>query len=128
MKWKRCATLRERIATYSRDEKLLLDEYHLISRIRNPCGNARRMAAAYLSVAAERRREIERCELLKLSHLVDQRMTGHSVVGLLAVTIIVARHLRNLSITVEPMQRQSMIRTLQGGNADARKKGRNEFG
>ncbi len=62
VKWKRCATLRERIATYSRDEKLLLDEYHLISRIRNPCGNARRMAAAYLSVAAERRREIERCE------------------------------------------------------------------
>jgi hypothetical protein len=61
-KWKRYAELRERIANYSRDERLLLSEYQKASRLRNPCGNQRRMAAAYLSVAAQRRREIERCE------------------------------------------------------------------
>jgi len=61
-KWKRYAELRERIANYSREERLFLAEYHSASRVRNPCGNQRRVAAAYLAVAAERRREIECCE------------------------------------------------------------------
>jgi hypothetical protein len=61
-KWKRYAELRERIANDSREERLLLAEYRRASRLRDPCGNQRRMAAAYLSVAAERRREIEGCE------------------------------------------------------------------
>ncbi len=61
-KGKRYAELRARIANCSREEKLLLAEYHRQSQVRNPCGNQRRMAAAYLSVAAERRHEIESCE------------------------------------------------------------------
>jgi hypothetical protein len=60
-KWKRYMELRERIATCLRVEKLLLAEYDQISRLRNPCGNERRMATAYLAVAVERRQEIERC-------------------------------------------------------------------
>ena len=62
MKWRRYADLRERIANYSREETLVLAEYHRAWRIRNPCGNQRRMIAAYLAVAAERRRQIEDCE------------------------------------------------------------------
>ena len=61
-KWRQYAELRERIAVYSRDEGRLLAEYHQTSQIRQPCGNQRRRATAILSVAAELRHEIERCE------------------------------------------------------------------
>jgi hypothetical protein len=62
VKWKRYAELRERIAKYSREEKLLRDEYQQRSRLRETCGLARRTTEAYLEVANERRREIESCE------------------------------------------------------------------
>jgi hypothetical protein len=61
-KWKRYVELRERIANCSREERLLLAEYDQASRLRDPCGNQRRMTAALLAAAAERRHEIERCE------------------------------------------------------------------
>jgi hypothetical protein len=61
-KWQRYAELRGRIANCSREERLLLAEYYRTSRLRNPCGNQCRMAAAYVAVAAERRHEIECCE------------------------------------------------------------------
>jgi hypothetical protein len=62
LKWRQYTELRERIAGYSREEKLFLAEYHRTSRLINPCGNERRRAAAFLSLAAERRHEIESCE------------------------------------------------------------------
>ena len=61
-KWRQYAELRKRIAGYSREEKLLLAEYQQSSRLIKPCGNERRRAAAFLSLAAERRHEIESCE------------------------------------------------------------------
>ena len=63
VKWRRYAELRDRIANYSREERVLLDEYRSLSRLPPDCGNPRRLAAAYLHVAAERRRLIEHCEL-----------------------------------------------------------------
>jgi hypothetical protein len=62
VKWRRYAELRDRIETYSREERVLLDEYQSISRLPRVCGNQSRLAAAYLGVAAERRRQIEHCE------------------------------------------------------------------
>ena len=62
VKWRRYAKLRERIAYYSRFEGRLLAEYEQISRIPGRCGNQRRLAEAYLGVAAEHRRLREDCE------------------------------------------------------------------
>jgi hypothetical protein len=62
VKWKRYSELRERIAKYSREEGLLRAEFHRVSQLRSPCGNQRRIAAAHLAVAEERRRQIESCE------------------------------------------------------------------
>ena len=60
VKWKRYTELSERIAIDSREERLLLDDYRLGLRIRNPCGNHRRRNAALLAVAIERTRRIGR--------------------------------------------------------------------
>jgi hypothetical protein len=62
VKWRRYAELRRQIANYSGEEKRLMDAYHELSQIRFPCGNVRRRGAAYLAVAAERRRLREECE------------------------------------------------------------------
>jgi hypothetical protein len=62
MKWRRYAELRDRIATYSREEGQILAEYRQHLRIRRPCGNEIRYRAALLSVATERRHLIEECE------------------------------------------------------------------
>ncbi len=62
IKWRRYTQLREQIAIYSRDEKSLMDAYHEGSQLTSMCGNQRRMLAAYLAVAAERRRCIEDCK------------------------------------------------------------------
>jgi hypothetical protein len=62
VKWGRYSELRDRIATYSREEGLILAEYRQSLRIRRPCGNEIRHRAALLSVAAERSDLIEECE------------------------------------------------------------------
>lgn len=62
VKWKQYTRLRERIAGYAREEKVLLDAYRERSRIRHRCGNELAMLEAYRAVAAERRRQIEECE------------------------------------------------------------------
>ena len=62
VKWRRYAELRGRIATYSREEGIILTEYQQHLKIRRPCGNEIRFRAALLSVAAERRHLIEECE------------------------------------------------------------------
>ena len=62
VKWKRYAELRQRIAMYAREERLLLNEYQSLSRVPQPCGNARQHAKACLAVATERRRLIGDCE------------------------------------------------------------------
>jgi hypothetical protein len=61
-KWKRNVELRERIARFSREERVLRAEYLTTLRIRNPCGSQRAMAEALLRVADQRRHEIECCE------------------------------------------------------------------
>jgi hypothetical protein len=63
VKWRRYVLLRDRIASYSRQEQALLDEYQLMSRLpRSTCGNARLQAEAFRAVATKRRRQIEECE------------------------------------------------------------------
>jgi hypothetical protein len=61
-KWRRYVELRDRIATYSREERLILAEYRRTHGVPIRCGNASRYHTALLGVAAERRRLIEECE------------------------------------------------------------------
>jgi hypothetical protein len=62
VKWRRYSELRDRIATYAREEGLILAEYRQSLRIRRPCGNELRHRAALLGVATERRHRIKECE------------------------------------------------------------------
>jgi hypothetical protein len=62
VKWRRYAELRDRIAKYWHQEKVLLEEYQSFLRLVYPCGNERRHAEACRNVAAECRRQIEDCE------------------------------------------------------------------
>jgi hypothetical protein len=63
-KWRRYSELRERIAAYSREERLLRSRYHRWSTGPQPwrCGNARQQAAASLAGAEEYRRLRQECE------------------------------------------------------------------
>jgi hypothetical protein len=65
VKWRRYAELRDQIAKLSREENLLLEEYHhdqWMLQLPSPCGNVRRYAEACKALAADRRRNIEACE------------------------------------------------------------------
>jgi hypothetical protein len=63
LKWRRYADLRDRIAKYSEQERLLLEDFRTYERLpRKYCGNELLHAEAIQRVAAERRRWIEACE------------------------------------------------------------------
>ena len=61
-KCRRYIDVRNRIASYSREEKALMDEYRLLTRISGYCGNPRQRAAACFRVADEFRCKREACE------------------------------------------------------------------